>query len=635
MQEKYRVFFGYRNNTDGQKLAGEIYTKIKNADEYEKKYGKPYFSPQTEKGGNFLYLEFLHNVEYFILMYTPDFFEAKTSEKPVVIKEIEEALRFCSNIKFIPVIFPGFDESKIKENYERLLDPSLKERFKLIIGAKLDIRFKPEDANEVIDEICRIIYINEKKEPNVFLSTKKEIESDPLFYRLSGVKKLTLLNYAGTSFITGASVAEIYNDEAKRRFYAALLDGSIEVRVILTEPGSSADIDAGKYKMNPGRLKKEIAKGRAVEYESFDNSELSKHIIAYNFNEICKFKLKNPAAMVSVFYNEIALPYSIMKCEYDDTSRDSMQICIYTPLQPDYKRPAFVLRSTNPATKEIYSVFNDSMSELLKNSVEFTGHPDVSFLFKQPIIHRAKLSDTTRDLTRNAIAACAEKGYPIEIDLLFLDDTVVVWRDEVLGEYDGFSDEINFSDLDEWDLGNIMEQTICDESGCPQIMLLEEMTEMLEQIALQKGEAPISLLVEIKDFWECDEKTIRKHVIKTCDILSKYTGRYAVHAANPNVLKAVKEYDVRIPCGQITLDFDKGTYETDEEYKALHSKAEFYDIVIPDFISCKLGDFEEPFYTKKRESFGIKKLGWVAADLQTFRAKRRQYDNLLIEFELK
>ena len=80
--------------------------------------------------------------------------------------------------------------------------------------------------------------------------------------------------------------------------------------------------------------------------------------------------------------------------------------------------------------------------------------------------------------------------------------------------------------------------------------------------------------MEIKQNWveaskDSRNQEIHDNVILALRAVAGDDGKIAFHSANPMVVKYVKDYDVRIPCGQITLDFEKyvRSDQIDEKYK--------------------------------------------------------------------
>lgn len=642
-----RVFLGYRYNTDGYSFVNNLYHTMVDDDPTGIKYGQVYLSTETDPMGNFLDFSYLKGVKYFVIPYSKGFFENNSDgDKPIIFQEIESALKYgCEN--FIAVFFDEEPIGNIKALYAKWLSEEAMEKIQYVTGAKHHF-YNQNNEDELIRKICEYLYIKtsvkeliNSKQANVFLSTKDDIQSIPLSQRLYGVKKLTFLNFAGTSFISGINVADIYgNDMMLQWFQKNIVNGNIQVDIILTAPKSFADSDASKYKMKPsGMLNPNLRKNYTLKGENFSDEELYNFIIRENFNTICDFKLRHNKDNINVYYTDIVLPYGVMKSDFEHahSESDNMLINIYAPLIYDDERPTFILLKEHSETRNIYNIFNNSLNNLLLHHAKrFSGHPEIEFLFDKPIIHRANLNDGVEPLSRNAVKHCAEKGYPIEVDLICTKEKVLVWRNEsARAEFP--EEKYHLLDWSELKVNRILRENIIQGDVYSQIMTLPEMLELVTDVARKKGTEPIPLLIEIKENWKPEiSDTVRENVIRICRIMEEYQGRYALHSANPNVVRVVKNYDVRIPCGQITLDFTSSKYKNEiaEEYVKLHNNAEYYNIVIPDFLSCKIGDFcDNKIYKQMIAKYGLQQIGWSASSLDEYEAAFYEYNNIMIEFD--
>lgn len=497
--------------------------------------------------------------------------------------------------------------------------------------------------------------------PNIYIGKKSDIEKRTSIHDLlQGTTELTFVNFASTAFITGPLVDTKYDERSENHWLQAHLTGpdAIKINMVLTNPGSAADQDASRYKMYPKLIPPEIREYFTLSNETFNesNRELHHFIVRRNFNSICDIMLRKKLKNLHIYYTDIALPVGIMKRIYENPALDHIQVNLYLPcIGIDDKRPTFILMENDENTKNVYTIFNDMIRHLDKT--RFLGHPDVSFLFNQPIIHRAMLDSSFTEMSRNAVLTCAQKGYPVEVDLLPVAGQFIVARDKEVSIGDS---KIALSKLTRKQLDQIRKKSICSEDAHPQIMTLTELLELVRDIAKSKGTEPIPLLLEFKDKWECPRQTIRDNVIRACRIMKTYEketeqkGQYAFHSANPLVVRYVKDYDIRIPCGWISLDFaihrDKYVDIT-EDYRRLHENADCFggfayqeergtqivDVyyAIPDFVSCKLGDFtsEKSPLRQKCKEFGVKKLGWTAFNQNQYyeALNLEHYDNVLIE----
>ena len=639
----YRIFLGYRNGSDGYKFVEEIYNRIHETKNYVNCYGEVYFSPETEKRGNFHHLDFLKDIEWFVIPYSKDFFDYSGNERPIIFNEIEAALD-NEYTRFLAVFFPDFEDIyRLKEKYKEVLNPKYCED--KILNRVTGAKFNSSENIDIIMEMLRIPKsmsdIYQQSEKNIYLSIKAESERIPLYQRLYGVKKLTFLNFAGTSFIAGADVAESYRDnELENWFKKEVVNGNIQCSIILTRPQSEADKDASRYKMFPREIRKELKEQFTLPEEHYDTSDLKHFIIRYNFNKITQFMLRNPNAKINLYYTDIVLPYGLLKSEFCEKMKknDNIKVDIYAPniLVDDY-RPSFVVMKENSLTSNMYNLFDESLTKFTEGNspqaIQFSGHPDISFLMDKRIIHRGKMNVSDEPLSRNAILNCAKKGYPTEIDLLYTEDDILVWRDSTCEDYEGYGSDVWISDLNHAELNEIRRIKQKRENTTDySIMTLQEMVDLLINVQMT-----IPLLIEIKQEWGMKIEDIRRNVIRTCRIMDKYPGLYAFHAANPIVVQVVKDYNVWIPCGQITLNFENNSdaESIPEEYCKLHTNAEYYEYVIPDFLSVREGDFvgEEHIYNIKRKTYNLKQIAWTIQDRRHERRCRHKYDNLIIEYD--
>ena len=132
-----------------------------------------------------------------------------------------------------------------------------------------------------------------------------------MFDKLYDVTRITFLNYASTTFVSGIDVAEVYkeSDDLKRLFWEGLARGTISVDMVLTDPHSYAAQDSVDHKMFP--LKQTIDSNR---------------IIIHNLNLLLQFKHKHPKANLHIWLTQIALPYGIMVTEHKNIHNNHMKV---------------------------------------------------------------------------------------------------------------------------------------------------------------------------------------------------------------------------------------------------------------------------------------------------------------------
>ena len=136
-----------------------------------------------------------------------------------------------------------------------------------------------EMENDIISRIT-------SREPNVYLTSKEETEDKkkfPFKKRLYAIDKITLMNFAGTTFISSVNIAAEYPDEYSKWFSEGIIEGKIEADIILTNPRSQAAKDAADNKMFP--------KGRKKDTDLIIND---------NINTLLSWKDQNPDAKLNI-----------------------------------------------------------------------------------------------------------------------------------------------------------------------------------------------------------------------------------------------------------------------------------------------------------------------------------------------
>ena len=94
-----------------------------------------------------------------------------------------------------------------------------------------------------------------KLHTNVFMGTKEEIQKKfSLESRYKGASLLVVVNYAGTSFLTGKRMLIVLTMRSLMTtidwnvWFYNMLQGRTKIRIVLTDPRSTAASDAEKYK---------------------------------------------------------------------------------------------------------------------------------------------------------------------------------------------------------------------------------------------------------------------------------------------------------------------------------------------------------------------------------------------------
>ena len=646
MNSGNRIFLSYRSRSDGEMFMSKLKKAIDAQGNSDERFGRVYYSKDTEEDGNFLDFSFLKNTEIFVIPYTKDFFKYTSNGKPIIMYEIEAALNYGCK-KFIPIFFKDFDEENLESNFRKIFDASEipQDKLNYVIGAKHSFHYDASEENKLIADLLDVLAVKKNivecfkdYTPNVSMRTKKEYESTPIYQRLYGIKKLTLLNFAGTAFITGTNVdrGNEYDEQMTWLSEHLIIKKDVQVDIILTEPGSLGDLDATNYKMFPKRLNDDVSSSFLLSSEKMELREKYKFIIQKNFNTICDFKLRNDLSNIVIYTTEMSLPWGVMKSEYEGFKRNmnNIYVTLYAPgIESDDERPAFIVFENDQNTKIIYNTINGSLEKFInqKVAIKFSGHPDISFLFKKPIIHRALYSKKVTELSRAAIEYCLDAECPIEVDLLTIDSTVVVARNCSCIDFECIQDDIMLSDLSRDELESVREELTIKGEKYSQLMTLQELLDMYTMYA-DKGKIPPPLLIEIKEYEDVSDTIIHDNVIRIVRMLKMYKGNFALHSSNYKVVRYVKNYDIKIPCGIITMEFESLNGIVSEQQSKLHRNGEYLKFVIPDFISSKIGDWEGNQRLRSLWSkYKLPVIGWVARSRKEQIEVKGRYDNIMIE----
>lgn len=200
---------------------------------------------------------------------------------------------------------------------------------------------------------------------NIFMASKKKIQDTvPLKDRCNGAQRIVLVNFAGTSFLANQNITHEVDRDWARFFYNLCLGGT-QVRIVLTEPSSSAAADAIRYKMRPLTLNNKVTLDK---------------IIPRNLVTLQDFVIRYPNADVEVRLTDISLPCAYMKSEFQDSIRDNIKVDLYLPSFGSYKdgklisdnqsddllRQSFmVYRCYQP---ELYEVFSRNIEDIFIHS---------------------------------------------------------------------------------------------------------------------------------------------------------------------------------------------------------------------------------------------------------------------------
>lgn len=531
----------------------------------------------------------------------------------IIKKELLNNKPYCAFIYLMiisvfPCSYPGHNLNE-QQNYSNFL-----------------LYFLASNSDVSIGNIEGMAEIIKKESPNVFLTNRDFNErSDryPFYQMLYDVKRITLLNFASTSFIAGAAVNSIYESTEKMKhwFQMNLINGEIEADIIITYPHCNAAYDAARYKMYP--------RGRR-------NVDIDK-LILFNVNMIIKFKEEHPKARINIYFTKIALPYAVLITEHKKNENNYMKIDMYgAVISDDLNRPTFYLMESNFNTKQMYDFFRTNVLNIRDgHSFHYLGHPELSWMFykktNRHIIHRAVIEKNLQPHTQRAYEECIKNNYPIEIDLLQMSDgTIVVGRDDYDISVYGYNSCLSKLTLVEL-------KKINEKAGDNKILTLEELLDLVN------GKIP--LLIEIKTNSQYNNDKRKEYAKNIVELLHKYNIRiasflesesvsfslgYAIHSSDPYILKAVKDIDMLIPCGIILSDFSYLKDKMDKAVYNIHTKKDFKEVFKPDFVSCNIEYIEEGI--KICKNYDIPLFAWTIKE-HTSQDKAYKYkcDNIIIE----
>lgn len=463
---------------------------------------------------------------------------------------------------------------------------------------------------------------------NVYLTVKECTEDPkvfPLARRITNINKLTFLNFASSTFISGRLISGSYADYYKDWYFENLKSGDLETNVIINNPHSYAAKDAALSKMNPKRL-----------YMGKDE------IIQHNINELYKFCLENKSAKINLFLTDICLPYGIMYGEnYLDASIDFMKVDLYSPLGEqddidgfDNERLSFYLLKSDYKTREIYRLFLGAVKRIINDKkrtkvIRLHEKRKTDWLVKKPFIHRGKYNNNIPDHSVRGYLECIKNKYPMEVDVFFLKDgEIIVGRDEkVINKKT--SEIIKYSELNANELRRLCTDNFTDTKGNQLRYRIEELMTFSEFLDMINGK--IDLLIEVKTNG-IEKPTMLSNIASSIvKSLRYYTGKYAIHSANPYVLKCIRELDCLVPLGQISWSFKGIAVEND--FRELHTEFKFLDVFIPDFISYSVKEISGNLRLKDIcEKHKLPLLAWAITNKEEeLTARHNGCKNIIIE----
>lgn len=615
------MFISYRGSSELSRMFAEkLYCEINKIPKHKKIFGNVFYS-KDYSFGNFKddISKVMKHVDFFIIPfdknYLDDFLNAGGSHNndSITYLEIKQALK-NNCCFFIPVSLDGsiLDPIHLKSIYKKY-DKITCANQPFFINQEQLKHNKKAAIDELVYRVCgELVRLNtdkmsveiKKQEKNIHMDFCENVNRSNRYVGLAGCRAVTLVNFAGTTFIDGVGIADSYkhHDALNKWFQVNLRNGSIEFRVVLVNPNSNAALDAANYKMNP------------------DGIIISKDkIIEKNLETILQVKKAYPSANIRVYLTDIAIPYAIQKVDFPNYKNDYIKIDLYAPLlSSDGERPTFYLTRRNKKTESMYSFFQRNMKCLIKESgeIKLFNVPDV-WVYKRQIIHRANYNYIYPSMSRDAINQCIKHNMPIEVDVIRIKNGEYLVARDAMIEINNYSKLL--TECDRTEIADYRSKKMTSE-----YMFLDELVDVV------RGQIPV--LIELKCSIDFNQKGVqeKQFVDDFYKIVSQYDNQfeYAIISSNPYILKYMKEIDEKVICGQITLDFSKK--EVSQDLIDMHNDNSYMEIFDPDFIACNITDISSKrmvtYCAKHRKPL----IGWCAETKEKY-ILGQCCDNLIVE----
>lgn len=483
----------------------------------------------------------------------------------------------------------------------------------------------------------------EEKNIRIMLKSAAESQTSPyssLEAKFNECDSISFVNYAGTSFLSGEKIAKAYEsfDNVTRYFYERLFNGNIKAHFCLTNPHSPAGRDAAVYKMKPKGQKKD-----------------SDRIITDNIRTLQIYKATfGEHDNIKLSLTDIALPYGIVMSEssrHVDGHYDSMKVDLYSPFdkpgKDGYRPSFFILKEINP---ELFSLFSEAVDAVERQSVPF-DKPNIEWINKNKhIIHRCRYSNLYPEHSVTGALRCISEGFPMEIDLLKLnDDTLIVGREFKFK--DKYGNEHKLSDLTLKQIHKMKTEEYTTMEGNAIVDIrFEEILSFSDFLNLVDGKVPLLIepKLEASDTREDNEKKAKELAKDVLDVIWYYQGPYAIHCSNKWVLTAIRDIDPTIALGQISMNFESlyNSKIIKEWYYSMHKNMDFFVDNLcnneeknnnmrwpysPDFISYKGDDITEDLLSLCREK-NLPLIVWTIKSKEEFDKVKNPYSRNITNY---
>jgi len=232
------------------------------------------------------------------------------------------------------------------------------------------------------------------------------------------------------------------------------------------------------------------------------------------------------------------------------------------------------------------------------------------WIINQPIAHRG-LHNCNDKIPENSIAAfqkAIEKNFAIEFDVqLSRDNEIVVFHDYDLKRMCGINKKVN-----EFSLTQLKDLYLKNTK--------EKIPTLKEVLDLANNKVP--LLIEIKN--EGKPTLLEK---KLNDLLSTYSGNYAIQSFNPMSLYWFYKNNPQVLRGQLSSKFKN--IKMNFFIKYLLSNLYFNIFSHPDFIAYNIDDLPNKKLNKSQKKIPV--LGWTIDTIEKYQKSLIYCDNIIFE----
>jgi DNA-binding winged helix-turn-helix (wHTH) protein len=213
------------------------------------------------------------------------------------------------------------------------------------------------------------------KENNVYVATKKEIESYTDEYSLTarckGASRIRQVCYAATSFLAADNISCIYNADVKDYFNSLIENTGIDI--VIADPGLPYMADMVNYKLRPRVSRNDVDRTNPFQKNFIDLIGL--------VEDIGSGSLK--AKDFNVYFAPFSMSNAYFQCIFDDRKdRETIKVDMYVPMFSEYERnrrhdyvipndrsaddnrPSFLVKYGSAA----YEMFEHNIDDIIRHS---------------------------------------------------------------------------------------------------------------------------------------------------------------------------------------------------------------------------------------------------------------------------